>query len=152
MRFEKLLCEKLILTNTEQVVRITWVDEDKAVNIGIKSVIDGKAMDGITSFRIHSGPDMTQDRWEEFTLDQTSDLTPVVCSCLIRWTEVFIISSLDPPDPARAAEGVARAVCVALLPNLTMMKDGDLSPLAVRVSTDPDNVSRQWRDDGLTSS
>ena len=45
-----------------QVVRITWVDEDKAVNIGIRSVIDGKAMDGITSFRIHSGPDMTQDR------------------------------------------------------------------------------------------
>ena len=45
-----------------QVVRVTWVDEDKAVNIGIKSVLDGKAMDGITSFRIHSGPDMTQDR------------------------------------------------------------------------------------------
>ena len=45
-----------------QVVRVTWVDEDKAVNIGIRSVIDGKAMDGITSFRIHSGPDMTQDR------------------------------------------------------------------------------------------
>ena len=45
-----------------QVVRITWVDEDKAVNIGIKSVIDGRAMDGITSYRIHSGPDMTQDR------------------------------------------------------------------------------------------
>ena len=63
MRFEELFCEKLIFTNTEQVVRITWVDEDKAVNIGIKSVIDGKAMDGITSFRIHSGPDMTQDRW-----------------------------------------------------------------------------------------
>ena len=58
-----IFCDKLIFTNTEQVVRITWVDEDKAVNIGIKSVIDGKAMDGITSFRIHSGPDMTQDRW-----------------------------------------------------------------------------------------
>ena len=41
------------------------MDEDKAVNIGIRSVIDGKAMDGITSFRIHSGPDMTQDRWAE---------------------------------------------------------------------------------------
>ena len=65
------------------------------------------------------------------------------CSCLIRWTEVFIISSLDPPDPARAAEGVARAVCLALLPSLPSMKDGDLSPLAVRVSTDPDNVSRR---------
>ena len=28
----------------------------------IKSVIDGRAMDGVTSFRIHSGPDMTQVR------------------------------------------------------------------------------------------
>ena len=36
-------------------MRITWVDEDKAVNIGIKSVIDNRAMDGVTSFRIHSG-------------------------------------------------------------------------------------------------
>ena len=118
------------------------MDEDKAVNIGIRSVIDGKAMDGITSFRIHSGPDMTQDRWGEFVLSErhTSHLTPV-CSCLIRWTEVFIISSVDPPDPARAAEGVARAVCLALLPSLTIMKEADLSPLAVRVSTDPDNVS-----------
>lgn len=46
----------------------------------------------------------------------------------------------DAPDPARAAEGVARAVCVALLPHITQMKDQALSPLAVRVSTDPDNV------------
>ena len=46
------------------------MDEDKAVNIGIRSVIDGKAMDGITSFRIHSGPDMTQDRWAEFVLSE----------------------------------------------------------------------------------
>ena len=39
---------------------IVWVDEDKAFNIGIKSVLDGKPMDGISSLRIHSGPDMTQ--------------------------------------------------------------------------------------------
>ena len=43
-----------------QVVSIVWVDEDKAFNIGIKSVLDGKPMDGISSLRIHSGPDMTQ--------------------------------------------------------------------------------------------
>ena len=36
------------------------MDEDKAFNIGIKSVLDGKPMDGISSLRIHSGPDMTQ--------------------------------------------------------------------------------------------
>ena len=55
------------------------MDEDKAVNIGIRSVIDGKAMDGITSFRIHSGPDMTQDRWGEFVLSELSDLSPHTC-------------------------------------------------------------------------
>merc|ERR1711922_54487 len=46
----------------DEVVSIVWVDEDKAFNIGIKSVLDGKPMDGISSLRIHSGPDMTQDR------------------------------------------------------------------------------------------
>merc|ERR1712098_590252 len=113
----------------DEVVRISWVDEDKAVNIGIKSVIDGRAMDGVTSYRIHSGPEMTQ----EF--------------CLIRWTEVFLISTQnpnmsqgEPPDPARASEGVARGVCVALLPGLATIKSSELSPLAIRVSTEPDNV------------
>ena len=48
----------------------------------------------------------------------------------------------DPPDPARASEGVARGVCVALLPGLATLKSSDLSPLAIRVSTQPDNVSK----------
>ena len=46
----------------------------------------------------------------------------------------------DPPDPARAAEGVARAVYVALMPHLLQLKEEGLSPLAVRVSLEPDNV------------
>ena len=96
-------------------------------------MIDGRAMDGVTSFRIHSGPDMTHNR------------------CLIRWTEVFLISSSSsgsgssgseqPSEPARASEGVARSVCVALLPSLEMIRSQQLSPLAVRVATQPDNVS-----------
>jgi len=123
-------CGPVGASQPDEVVSITWVDEDKAFNIGIKSVLDGKAMDGISSLRIHSGPDMTQDR------------------CLIRWTEVFLINTGDkgtpthgdPPDPARAAEGVARSVCVALMPHLAQLKQEGLSPLAVRVCLDPDNV------------
>jgi len=123
-------CGPVGASQPDEVVSITWVDEDKAFNIGIKSVLDGKAMDGISSLRIHSGPDMTQDR------------------CLIRWTEVFLINTGDkgtpthgdPPDPARAAEGVARSVCVALMPHLAQLKQEELSPLAVRVCLDPDNV------------
>jgi len=115
----------------DEVVSIVWVDEDKAFNIGIKSVLDGKPMDGISSLRIHSGPDMTQDR------------------CLIRWTEVFLINTGerpgattngDAPAPARAAEGIARAVSVALLPHLQALKEEGLTPLAVRVTLDQDNV------------
>ena len=85
---------------------------------------------------------------------------------MIRWTEVFLIStqppgtslgnniihrsryyqrsqcSGDPPDPARASEVVARAVCQALQPGLVSLKqETGGSPLAVRVSTGPDNVS-----------
>ena len=47
----------------------------------------------------------------------------------------------EPPDPARASEGVARAVCQALQPSLVSLRQEDSSPLAVRVSTQPDNVS-----------
>ena len=45
----------------DETVVVKWVDEDKAINIGIKSFIDGKAMDGVPSLRIHSGPDMRSD-------------------------------------------------------------------------------------------
>lgn len=114
----------------DEVVAIQWVDEDKAFNIGIKSVIDGRAMDGVSSLRIHSGPDMMGDKH------------------LIRWTEVFLINTGeagtpppgDPPDPARASEGVARATCIALLPHLNQLKMDDLTPVGVRVVLDQDKV------------
>jgi len=132
-------CGPVGASQPDEVVSITWVDEDKAFNIGIKSVLDGKAMDGISSLRIHSGPDMTQDR------------------CLIRWTEVFLINTGDkgtpthgdPPDPARAAEGVARSVCLALMPHLAQLKGEGLTPLAVRVCLEPDNVMYEAGSNGV---
>jgi hypothetical protein len=65
-----------------------------------------------------------------------------------RWTEVFLIKTGAEggprgreTDPARVAEGVARAVGVALLPALPKLKEEGLSPLAVRITLDQDNVS-----------
>ena len=55
--------------------------------------------------------------------------------------QFYFLLEGDPPDPARAAEGVARSVCVALMPHLAQLKQEGLSPLAVRVCLDPDNVS-----------
>jgi hypothetical protein len=65
-----------------------------------------------------------------------------------RWTEVFLIKTSGgesgrgrEADPTRVAESVARAVGVALSPALTRLKQEGLSPLAVRVTLDQDNVS-----------
>ena len=43
-------------------------------------------------------------------------------------------------DPSRLASHVAKAVCVALLPHLDKLREEELSPLAVRVCLDPENV------------
>jgi len=118
-----------------EVVSIQWVDEDKAFNIGIKSVLDGRAMDGIGSLRIHCGPDMRSE------------------THLLRWTEVFLIKTPElrggrDPDPTRVAEGAARAVGIALIPHLANLKKDNLSPLAVRITLDQDNVSYEAGSDG----
>ena len=88
-------------------------------------------MDGITSIRMSAGG-------TDFISGRN----------LIRWTEVFLMPSKNPErpiqdndDPARAAGHLARAICMALTPNLAKLKSDELSPLAVRVNLDPDNVS-----------
>ena len=103
----------------------------------IKSVIDGTPMDGIHSIRIRkSGPEAAGDKH------------------LVRWTELFLLPTRDQrategeydggpgqDETARAAGVIAKAVCVALVPHLEKLKEADLSPLAVRVNLDPENVS-----------
>jgi hypothetical protein len=67
---------------------------------------------------------------------------------MFRWTEVFLIKTQSEngsrgreSDVTRVAESVARAVGVALLPYLVRLKEEGLSPLAVRIIIDQDNVS-----------
>ena len=89
------------------------------------------AMDGIVSIRMSAGG-------TDFISGHN----------LIRWTEVFLMPSKNPErpvqdgdDPARAAGHLARAICTALTPNLAKLKNDDLTPLAVRINLDPENVS-----------
>ena len=90
-------------------------------------------MDGIPSIRMtHSGPDY------------------ISRSHMIRWTEVFMLPNnkitenveyIEPPDPSRITSHIAKAISMALLPNLKQLKTENLSPLAVKVCLDPENVS-----------
>ena len=82
-----------------------------------------------------------------FEIDRDINLAKQLLSSVLRWTEVFLLKIPDQanrsrdPDPTRVAEEVARAVGVALVPLLSDLKKENLSPLAVRVSLDEDNVS-----------
>lgn len=117
----------------DETVYIKWIENDKSVNAGIKSMIDGSPMDGIMSIRIKGT-----------SQDYTNG------DHCIRWTELFLLPTSgpqndhgdfsDPPDPARVASHIAKAVCNALQPHLAKLRDQDLTPLAVRVSLDPENA------------
>lgn len=136
MEDTRIFCGPIGAEQPDETVLIKWVDASHTVNAGIKSVIDGTPMDGVTSVRMHAaGTDyMSGDH-------------------LIRWTEVFLLPTKpggdhqinedhlsEPEDPAKTAGFLARAVCLALTPHLKKLKEAYLSPLAVRVNLDPENA------------
>ncbi|XP_052257346.1 uncharacterized protein LOC127862314 isoform X2 [Dreissena polymorpha] len=113
----------------EETVIVQWVDEDKNVNIGVKSPVDNMALDGIESLKIHS---MTNYVGEKYT---------------IRWTEIFFIQNeergspkWDPVDLSRIGGTVATACCQALLKHLEPLKDSQLDRIGLRISLGNDQV------------
>ena len=98
-------------------------------------MVDGRPMDGIPSIRLmHAGPDYSSK------------------THMIKWTEVFWLPGnkentnntdyTEPPDPTRITSHIAKAISMALLPHLKRLKMEDLSPLAVKICLDPENVRR----------
>ncbi|XP_015598916.1 uncharacterized protein LOC107269512 isoform X2 [Cephus cinctus] len=121
----------------DETVNIKWVDNDVQFNLGVKSPIDGKPMDGIPSIRVHNGTDH------------------MGTSRFIRWTEVFIIKSEDHPtgvhDPVdinKLSENIARATCAALVKLLDLLATAGLTKLAVRTTIHPDNVGYEAGSEG----
>lgn len=60
-----------------EVISLEWVSKDSYFNVGVRSPIDGKCLEGIPSVRIHNGTDYSHGKF------------------LIRWTEVFIQTNDD---------------------------------------------------------
>ena len=60
-----------------EVISLEWVPQD-VFNIGVRSPIDCKSLEGIPSIRIHNGTDYSHGKF------------------LIRWTEVFVETKDDP--------------------------------------------------------
>ncbi|XP_071449797.1 zinc finger FYVE domain-containing protein 16 isoform X2 [Hetaerina americana] len=115
----------------DEVVIIRWTEDDKNFNIGVKSPIDGMALDGVPSIRVHNGTNYVSD------------------TKFIRWTEVFLIQQSnnealpsgrgDAVDVSRISESIAHAVCLALHPYLDLLWSHALTLIAVRATLGPDS-------------
>ncbi|EEB15937.1 zinc finger protein FYVE domain-containing protein, putative [Pediculus humanus corporis] len=125
--------------NAEEVVKIIWCEDDKNFNVGVKSVIDNMALDGVPSIRVHSGKDF---------MGSTK---------LIRWTQVFIIKCEDgatsaklgdPLEVNNLSESIARATCIALIKLLDLLAASGLTILAVRATMDQENVGYEAGSNG----
>lgn len=117
--------------HSEESVHIVWAAQDLNFNVGVRSCIDGKPLDGVQSIRVHGGTDYTG---------------PVK---LIRWSEVFILENSDlnaktTEDPIdhmkKLSESISRATCVTLVPLLEQLSAADVKKFAVRVTIHPDDV------------
>lgn len=122
----------------DEMVNIKWVDNDVQFNLGVKSPIDRKLMDGIPSIRVHNGIDYKGT------------------SRFIRWTEVFIINSddhpngvYDPVDINKLSGNIAKATCTALVKLLDLLANAGLTKLGVRTTIHPDNVGYEAGSEGM---
>ncbi|XP_036033712.1 zinc finger FYVE domain-containing protein 9 isoform X2 [Onychomys torridus] len=125
-------CGKADAEDPQEQIHIQWVDDDKKVNKGVVSPIDGKSMESITNVKIFHGSEYKAN------------------GKVIRWTEVFFLENddqhnclSDPADHSRLTEHVAKAFCLALCPHLKLLKEDGMTKLGLRVTLDSDQVGYQ---------
>ncbi|XP_019631394.1 PREDICTED: uncharacterized protein LOC109475234 [Branchiostoma belcheri] len=112
----------------DETVEVRWVEDDRKMNIGVTSPIDGQSMEGLTNIHVHSGMD--------FAGEQRT----------IRWTEVFFLQTeesmpqCEPMELSRLAESIATATCVALVQHLDSLREAGMCKLGLRVNIDRDEV------------
>lgn len=122
-------CGKADAEETQEHVYVQWVEDDKNVNKGVSSPIDGKSLESVTSIKISHGSEYKAN------------------GKIIRWTEVFFLDTeeqqsglSDPADHSRLTENVAKAFCLALCPHLKLLKEDGMTRLGLRVTLDSDQV------------
>lgn len=126
MRDFDILCGPTHSPTPDEKVLIRWVEDDKNFNIGIKSPVDERQMDGVPSVKIHSGTDYISN------------------AHLIRWTEVFIIqgdtNNGGDVNLSGLSEVLSRAFCVGLTPHLVELYGAQQQRLGLRTTLHQDSV------------
>ncbi|CAL8348216.1 unnamed protein product [Gadus morhua 'NCC'] len=117
-------------SDSQEHVRVDWLEEKCVVNKGVISPIDGKSMESVSSMKMFQKSEYKEN------------------GKIIRWTEVFFLqrdadpkSGLsDSAEHSRLTERIARAFCLALCPHLKLLKEDGMAKLGLRVTFDSQEV------------
>ncbi|CAG2177294.1 unnamed protein product [Oppiella nova] len=122
----------------EEVIHMSWAEEDMTVNLGVRSPIDATNLEGIQSIRIYNGTDYTNNKF------------------VIRWTEVFFLHvnensrRNDSLDSSRLAEMISQAFCLALISCLDQLFDSGCTKIGLRINLDSDKVGYEVGSNGTS--
>ncbi|EDW72391.2 uncharacterized protein Dwil_GK20901 [Drosophila willistoni] len=121
-----------IEANEEQseLVSIKWVDNDRDINVGVKSPIDDKAMDGIANMRVHASFNYSNANYAI----KLSDIFIVKCE------DWYATNGGNYTDITRIAEQLARSASMALLPFLDLLAAAGINKVGLRATLDQENV------------
>ncbi|XP_067631089.1 zinc finger FYVE domain-containing protein 16 [Eurosta solidaginis] len=131
----EILCGPLDADDKQtEVVSIKWVDNDRDFNVGVKSTIDEKSMEGVSSMRVH-------DSFNYSNANYSIRLTDIY---IIKYDEWYASAQSElvatSTDITRMAGQIARSACVALLPFLDLLVASGSQKLALRATLHQENV------------
>ncbi|XP_034134571.1 zinc finger FYVE domain-containing protein 9 isoform X2 [Drosophila guanche] len=113
-----------------EIVSIKWVDNNRDINVGVKSPIDDMAMEGISNMRVHASFNYSNANYAI----RLSDIYIVKCD------DWYATNGGNYADITRIAEQLARSASMALLPFLDLLAAAGINKVGLRATLDQENV------------
>ncbi|XP_037713477.1 zinc finger FYVE domain-containing protein 9 [Drosophila subpulchrella] len=126
-----IVCGPIDATDDQsEIVSIKWVDDNRDINVGIKSPIDDQPMDGISNMRVHASFNYSNANYAI----RLSDIYVVKCE------DWYNTNGGNYTDITRIAEQLARSASMALLPFLDLLATAGINKIGLRATLDQENV------------
>ncbi|XP_033156823.1 zinc finger FYVE domain-containing protein 9 [Drosophila mauritiana] len=128
-----IVCGPIDATDDQsEIVSIKWVDNNRDINVGVKSPIDDQPMDGISNMRVL--------KWASFNYSNTNYAIRLSDIYIIKCEDWYATNGGNCEEITRIAEQLARSASMALLPLLDLLAAAGINKLGLRATLDQDNV------------
>ncbi|EDV55457.1 zinc finger FYVE domain-containing protein 9 [Drosophila erecta] len=128
-----IVCGPIDATDDQsEIVSIKWVDNNRDINVGVKSPIDDQPMDGISNMRVL--------KWASCNYSNVNYAIRLSDIFIIKCEEWYATNGGNYEDITRIAEQLARSASMGLLPLLDLLAAAGINKLGLRVTLDQDNV------------